>query len=154
MKKVLKYIIIFVIIIIALMIIILILNSTPKETTNIEKNPTIALEENSIKEEPKDEVIVIGLDPKEEIVQEAKEDPKPEPPKDAATLTQEVYNINGPIGTLYIPKTRTKNYNLQQCNSRQNGRNAMLSIYNRRTKQNWNYIICRAQQNEWNTIFK
>jgi LPXTG-site transpeptidase (sortase) family protein len=25
--------------------------------------------------------------------------------KDAADLTQEIYNINGPIGTLYIPKT-------------------------------------------------
>ena len=112
MKKFLKYVIIMLAIPIALIIIILILNSNKKETTNIEENQTIALQENSIKEESKDEVIVIGLDQKEEIVQEVKEDPKPEPPKDAATLTQEVYNINGPIGTLYIPKTRTKNYNL------------------------------------------
>ena len=109
MKKFLKYIIIMLAIPIALIIIILLLNSNQKETTNIEENQTIALEENRIKEEPKDEVIVVGLDPQEEIVQEAKEDPKPEPPRDAATLTQEVYNINGPIGTLYIPKTRTKN---------------------------------------------
>lgn len=144
MKKFLKYIIIMLAIPIALIIIVLILNLKQKETTNIEENTTIALEENPIKEEPKDEMIVVGLDKKEEIVQEVKEDPKPEPPKDAATLTQEVYNINGPIGTLYIPKTRTKNYNIQQCNSRQNGRNAMFSIYNRRTKQNRNYIICRT----------
>lgn len=56
--------------------------------------------ENKIEEN----VLVIGMDGSDN--QEEEPEPEPEPEKDASTLTQNLYNMNTEIGTLYIPKTK------------------------------------------------
>lgn len=58
---------------------------------------TAQIIENQSKEE--NETIIINIEKK------AEKEERVENKKDAATLTQEIYNINGPIGRLYIPKT-------------------------------------------------
>ena len=51
---------------------------------------------------------MVGIDKKHTTNQpnEEEQKPAPEPIKDASTLTQEIYNMNSSIGTLYIPKTK------------------------------------------------
>lgn len=53
-------------------------------------------------------VLVIGMDGSGNQTEEPKTEPEPEPEpeKDASTLTQNIYNMNTEIGTLYIPKTK------------------------------------------------
>lgn len=107
MKKNVKYIVIFLIIILVIMITLL-MRLNKRDTENGEENRNTGTEEIEEKEE---NTLVISLEKKEEqqpIVEEPKEEtpkPEPEPIKDASTLTQEIYNMNCPIGTLYIPKT-------------------------------------------------
>ena len=83
------------IILMIILIVVINLNNKP-QVNNIETNI-----ETSTNETKNEEVMVVGLDRKEE------EEPQevPVPVKDAATLTQEVYDINAYIGTLNIPKT-------------------------------------------------
>ena len=51
-------------------------------------------------------VLVIGMDGSGNQTEEPEPEPEPEPEKDASTLTQNIYNMNTEIGTLYIPKTK------------------------------------------------
>ncbi len=83
------------VVIIVISIILVILNNVKEE----EVTPTAI--ENTIIEE-KEEPLVVGLDREENVVEEEKVEV---PQKTPAELTQEIYNINGPIGTLVIPKT-------------------------------------------------
>lgn len=85
--------------IIVIVLILLIVNLNNKQEENniggdVESANTIMQE---VEEQVEEEPIVIYL--------ETEKEPEPEPVKDAATLTQEVYDINDYIGTLNIPKT-------------------------------------------------
>lgn len=100
MRKNIQYIAIFLIII--LLIMISLLMKLNKENTIIDEKSTIA-EETEIKNKEEDPLVVI-LE-KNDVQEQQTEEPEPEPVKDAATLTQEIYNMNSEIGTLYIPKT-------------------------------------------------
>ena len=115
MNKKIKYIIIALVIILILSIItiVLIKYNQSKETT---------AQVNETENKTKENVLVIGIDEKEEseteenqtsnIKTEPEPEPtpepstEPEPTRDASALTQEIYNMNTPIGTLYIPKTK------------------------------------------------
>ena len=102
MGKKIKYIIIFIVAVtITATAIILLLNYINKEHTINEVSTQIQPESNITET---DNTLVIGIEKKEEK-EEVKEEPKEETAKTPAQLTQEIYNINGPIGTLVIPKT-------------------------------------------------
>ena len=110
MKSKVKYIIIALIIILLIIVSIIaykIISNKNKETV-----PAVA-------NKAEDDVLVIGIDKKNqeqnnvtgEKQQETKEpepEPEPEPEKDASTLTQDIYNMNASIGTIYIPKTKIR----------------------------------------------
>lgn len=108
MKSKVKYIIIALIIILLIIVSIIaykIISNQNKETVPAVANKT------------EDDVLVIGIDKKNqeqnnvtgEEQQETKEpEPEPEPEKDASTLTQDIYNMNASIGTIYIPKTKIR----------------------------------------------
>ena len=116
MNKKIKYIIIplIVILIITIAVIIVIKYNESKETVTPIEEP-----ENTSKEN----VMVIGINTENTTNQEEQKQPEnnnnqqteepsqepqpePEPTRDASALTQEIYNMNTTIGTLYIPKTK------------------------------------------------
>ena len=114
MNKKIKYIIIplIAIIIITIAIIIVIKYNESKETVTPIEEPENTSEEN---------VMVIGINTENTTSQEEQKQPEnnnkpeeptqeptqePEPTRDASALTQEIYNMNTTIGTLYIPKTK------------------------------------------------
>ena len=103
MGKKIKYIIIFIVAVaITATAIILLLNYINKEQNSISEVSTQTQPEQNITQT--DNTLVIGIEKNEEE-QEEVEEPKEETAKTPAQLTQEIYNINGPIGTLVIPKT-------------------------------------------------
>ena len=103
MGKKIKYIIIFIVAVtITATAIILLLNYINKEQNSISEVSTQTQPEQNITQT--DNTLVIGIEKNEEV-QEEVEEPKEETAKTPAQLTQEIYNINGPIGTLVIPKT-------------------------------------------------
>ena len=116
MNKKIKYIIIplIAILIITIAIIIVIKYNESKETVTPIEEPENTSEEN---------VMVIGINTENTTSQEEQKQPEnnnnkqpeeptqeptqePEPTRDASALTQEIYNMNTTIGTLYIPKTK------------------------------------------------
>lgn len=107
MNKKIKYIIItlIILILIAITIILTIKYVATKQTDSPIIVPSNTSEEN---------VMVIGMDKNKEneTTQNTTEEPaqepepEPEPVKDASALTEEIYNMNTTIGTLYIPKTK------------------------------------------------
>ena len=115
MNKKIKYIIIplIAILIITIAVIIVIKYNESKETVTTIEEP-----ENTSKEN----VMVIGMNTENTTNQEEQKQPEnnsnqpeeptqeptqePEPTRDASALTQEIYNMNTTIGTLYIPKTK------------------------------------------------
>lgn len=109
MNKKIKYIIITLIILllIAISIILTIKYIATKQTDSPITEPSNTSEEN---------IMVIGMDKTkenettsnttEEPTTEKEPEPEPEPAKDASALTEEIYNMNTTIGTLYIPKTK------------------------------------------------
>lgn len=115
MNKKIKYIIIplIAILIITIAIIIVIKYNESKETVTPIEEPENTSEEN---------VMVIGINTENKTSQEEQKQPEnnnkqpeeptqepkqePEPTRDASALTQEIYNMNTTIGTLYIPKTK------------------------------------------------
>ena len=118
MKKSLKFIVIFFIILLIIVMLfilnIIFKNKKDNNEENIIINESIA-NEITTKEE-KDEILVVGIEKKSKVSeenkteekQEAEQTPEPEPKEevlDASTWTQNIYNLNMEIGTLYIPKT-------------------------------------------------
>lgn len=110
MKNKIKIILLFFIATIIIISIILYLNIKANKNKNvIEINNTVG---NSIIEKT-DEPIVVELGnnikteekTQPEVENNKKEENKNTQPQDAATLTQNIYNMNSEIGTLYIPKT-------------------------------------------------
>ena len=102
MKKNIKYIIIFLflLLVLILMLFILKLNATEKHKINENEEEIVTLIDD-INITDKNEAIVVYLENKvkeQEITENAEET------KDAYILTQEIYNINGAIGHLNIPK--------------------------------------------------
>ncbi len=115
MNKKIKYIIIplIAILIITIAIIIVIKYNESKETVTPIEEPENTSEEN---------VMVIGINTENTTSQEEQKQPEnnnkqpeeptqepnqePEQTRDASALTQEIYNMNTTIGTLYIPKTK------------------------------------------------
>ena len=115
MNKKIKYIIIplIAILIITIAVIIVIKYNESKETVTPIEEPENTSEEN---------VMVIGMNTENTTSQEEQKQPEnnnkqpeeptqeptqePEPTRDASALTQEIYNMNTTIGTLYIPKTK------------------------------------------------
>ena len=115
MNKKIKYIIIplIAILIITIAVIIVIKYNESKETATPIEEPENTSEEN---------VMVIGINTENKTSQEEQKQPEnnnkqpeeptqepkqePEPTRDASALTQEIYNMNTTIGTLYIPKTK------------------------------------------------
>ena len=101
------------ILIITIAIIIVIKYNESKETVTPIEEPENTSEEN---------VMVIGINTENTTSQEEQKQPEnnnkqpeeptqepkqePEPTRDASALTQEIYNMNTTIGTLYIPKTK------------------------------------------------
>ena len=83
------------------MIFFILKNKIPKDTENtniVTENTTVAKKEEN--------TLVINIEKEEEeLLPEEQETSSSEPIKDAATLTQEIYRRNSPIGTLVIPKT-------------------------------------------------
>ena len=110
MKNKIKIILLFSIAIIIIISIILFLNiKANKNEKGIEINNTVG---NSIIEKTDEPMVVeLGNNIKtEEKTQPEAENNKKEESKntqtqDAATLTQNIYNMNSEIGTLYIPRT-------------------------------------------------
>lgn len=110
MNKKIKYIIIYltIILIIAIAIIIIIKYNESKETTApVEETENTSTEN----------VLVVGINTENTTKKleenqtsdnqpEPEPEPEPEPTKDASALTNEIYNMNTTIGTLYIPKTK------------------------------------------------
>lgn len=104
MKKKIKFIVIFLLIILAIILVLLIMLNK-KNIKDEKENINIASEKTEV-EEKEENTLVINIGEKEEQpLPEEQEQPSSEPVKDAATLTQEIYNMNSPIGTLVIPKT-------------------------------------------------
>ena len=115
MNKKIKYIIIplIAILIITIAVIIVIKYNESKETVTPIEEPENTSEEN---------VMVIGINTENTTSQEEQKQPEnnnkqpeeptqepnqePEQTRDASALTQEIYNMNTTIGTLYIPKTK------------------------------------------------
>lgn len=110
MNKKIKYIIIYltIILIIAIAIIIIIKYNESKETTApVEETENTSTEN----------VLVVGINTENTTNKleenqtsdnqpEPEPEPEPESTKDASALTNEIYNMNTTIGTLYIPKTK------------------------------------------------
>ena len=110
MNKKIKYIIRYltIILIIAIAIIIIIKYNESKETTApVEETENTSTEN----------VLVVGINTENTTNKleenqtsdnqpEPEPEPEPEPTKDASALTNEIYNMNTTIGTLYIPKTK------------------------------------------------
>ena len=61
---------------------------------------------NTVNASSNNDALIVGIDGKNEDTNNSNEELKKEPVKDAATLTQEIYNLNRTIGTIYIPKTK------------------------------------------------
>ena len=110
MKNKIKIILLFFIATIIIISIIVYLNIKANKNKNaVEINNTVG---NSIIEKT-DEPIVVELGnnikteekTQPEVENNKKEENKNTQPQDAATLTQNIYNMNSEIGTLYIPKT-------------------------------------------------
>lgn len=95
MKKKVLLVIGIILIIIIIILVFFILN---KNKTNETIEPVQT--ENIIQE--KEEPLTVGIDNKEETAQEEQVQ---ETKKTPSQLTQEIYDINGPIGNLNIPKT-------------------------------------------------
>ena len=97
MKKYIKFFIIFLIFIIIL-VFILIKTKNKKSVDNKQEEQITLIQDVEIKEEENKPLIInTETKQKEQIIEEEVKDP--------ATLTNEIYSINGPIGHLYIPKT-------------------------------------------------
>lgn len=95
-----KYIIVL-LIIITIAICVMILKMNKKDITEKEQNvENIIIEKNKV-ENTEDQTLVININSTQEENEESEQENK----KDAATLTQEIYSMNAPIGTLNIPKT-------------------------------------------------
>ncbi len=96
MNKIIKYILIILFLIIVIIavywVLKLNLNKQEYEINEIQQNV-------AVKEKKEDDVIVVPVEKTEETK------PEPEPVKDAADWTNEIYNLNIEIGTLTIPKT-------------------------------------------------
>lgn len=96
MKNNIKYILIilfFIIIAIAICLVVY-FNLNKKEYVANEVQQNVAVEETT-----DENVLVVPVEGTGE------KEPEPEPEKDAATWTNEIYNLNMEIGTLTIPKT-------------------------------------------------
>lgn len=109
MKKNIKYVVIGLIIILIIVIGLLVyLNAQTQKNDNenvlagtqVATPTTNNTQENAIVIEVENKVAT------NETQQQPEPQPQPEPEKDAATLTQEIYDRNASIGTLYIPKTK------------------------------------------------
>lgn len=106
MKKSIKYII-TILFIIAIIVIISII----KLTQNQEQIENSNVQQQIAKtNKTQEDVLIVDINKKNPTNEETEEPQKPteepEPVKDASTLTQEIYNMNSSIGTLYIPKTK------------------------------------------------
>ena len=100
-KKILIIIGIVVFVVILITIVLICLNITNKDDEVAEENEQT---ENIVEEETEaNETLIVGLD-KEEVEEETTQEEVVET-KSASQLTQEIYDINGVIGTLNIPKT-------------------------------------------------
>jgi len=107
MKRNIKYIIAilcFILIVLIILFIYLTNKTTQNDKENITTGTQITTPNNTT-----ENVLVVEIENKvatNETGQQPEPQPEPEPEKDAATLTQEIYNMNTTIGTLHIPKTK------------------------------------------------
>lgn len=92
-NKIILIIIIIVIILIISLLVIVVKSNTKPTITEIQPQANI---------EEVEEPLVVLLEEKKETVENQEE---PVHVKDASELTQEIYDINGPIGNINIPKT-------------------------------------------------
>lgn len=127
MNKKIKYIIIIllaILIIAAITIFIILKNQTQEVNQEINKEPkqeeenvlVIGMEKNEQQNEAPQNTTELGTQPQEPAKNQVtpstntsvqpEPEPEPEQPKDASTLTQEIYDMNTTIGKLYIPKTK------------------------------------------------
>lgn len=125
MNKKIKYIIIIllaILIIAAITIFIILKNQTQEVNQEINKKPkqeeenvlVIGMEKNEQQNEAPQNTTEPEKQPQEPAKNQAtpstntsvQPEPEPEQPKDASTLTQEIYEMNTTIGKLYIPKTK------------------------------------------------
>ena len=125
MNKKIKYIIIIllaILIIAAITIFIILKNKTQEVNQEINKEPkqeeenvlVIGMEKNEQQNEAPQNTTEPEKQPQEPAKNQAtpstntsvQPEPEPEQPKDASTLTQEIYDMNTTIGKLYIPKTK------------------------------------------------
>lgn len=113
MKNKLIYIVLFLLSIIIILSIVIVIKFNNKKVVK-ESNTN---EQTSIKEET-EETLIVGIETnntekqndkneekQEEKQEEQKEEKHENQPQDPATLTQNIYNMNSEIGTLYIPRT-------------------------------------------------
>lgn len=113
MKNKLIYIVLFLLSIIIICSIVIVIKFNNKKVV---KEPNTN-EQTSIKEET-EETLIVGIETnntekqndkneekQEEKQEEQKEEKHENQPQDPATLTQNIYNMNSEIGTLYIPRT-------------------------------------------------
>ena len=161
MNKKIKYIIIIllaILIIAAITIFIILKNQTQEVNQEINKEPkqeeenvlVIGMEKNEQQNEAPQNTTEPEKQPQEPAKNQAtpstntsvQPEPEPEQPKDASTLTQEIYEMNTTIGKLYIPKTKI---NISVYSYQKDGKNASIFIYIRRTKSNRNNAICWSQ---------
>lgn len=113
MKNTLKIMTVFFIILLIGIILIIAGLVIKNESKNDEENVSIIdnVSKETKKSEEKNETFVIGIDKKNTSLEEEKKDDEKEPEQekkaeniDASTWTQNIYNLNMEIGTLYIPK--------------------------------------------------
>ena len=105
MKNRIKIIALFAIIIIVVILVVLYFNIKEKKN-NIEISNTVG--NSNIAETDEPMIVELGKAGEKnqtEPENSNKEETKDTQPLDAATLTQNIYNMNSEIGTLYIPKT-------------------------------------------------
>ena len=113
MKNKLIYIVLLLLSIIIILSIVIVIKFNNKKVV---KEPNTN-EQTSIKEET-EETLIVGIETnntekqndkneekQEEKQEEQKEEKHENQPQDPATLTQNIYNMNSEIGTLYIPRT-------------------------------------------------
>lgn len=113
MKNKLIFIVLFLLSIIIILSIVIVIKFNNKKVV---KEPNTN-EQTSIKEET-EETLIVGIETnntekqndkneekQEEKQEEQKEEKHENQPQDPATLTQNIYNMNSEIGTLYIPRT-------------------------------------------------
>ena len=113
MKNKLIYIVLLLLSIIIILSIVIVIKFNNKKVV---KEPNTN-EQTSIKEET-EETLIVGIETnntekqndkneekQEEKQEEQKEEKRENQPQDPATLTQNIYNMNSEIGTLYIPRT-------------------------------------------------